>query len=91
MRIKVVIPICVLTALLLLTGTALAANGYEITRNVIGGGGGPAANGSYALNSTIGQAVVGRASQSIYDLCAGFWCGVGAEYRIYLPLVLRNF
>ena len=76
---------------LLLTRLALAANGCEIIRNVIGGGGGHTENAPYALEGTSGQSVVGQASQTPYDLCAGFWCGMGAEYSVYLPLVLRNY
>ncbi len=46
---------------------------------------------SYALRGTLGQTGVGTGiSSSSYSLCLGFWCG-GGEYRIFLPLVLRNY
>lgn len=92
MRAKIIILICVLMILLLLAGSALAANGYAITRSVIGGGGGGAPSGVYALNVTIGQAVVGQVGNGTYTLCTGFWCGLVAEsaYRLHLPLVLRH-
>ena len=78
-----------LTALLLLAGVALAANGYEISLYVIGGGGGRSEAAPYTLDGTIGQAVVGVVGNSPYELCAGFWCGMGG-HEVFLPLVLRN-
>ncbi len=69
---------------LLLTGVAAAAaNGPSIDWWTIGGGGGS--------DTTVGQAVVGADSNGTHDLCAGFWCGAEAAYRIYLPMVLRDF
>jgi len=83
-----------LTALALLLPASLAlANGTPaIDWHVIGGGGGHAEASPYTLDGTIGQAVVGIASEGNYELCSGFWCGavVGHKYRIYLPLVVRN-
>jgi len=28
-------------------------------------------------------------SNAPYELCAGFWCGMG-RYKVFLPLVLKN-
>ncbi len=78
-----------LLTLVLLTSNVLAFDGYEIPRYVIGGGGSHLQAGVYTLDATIGQAVAGRALNLPYDLCAGFWCGLG-RYKVYLPLVLRN-
>ncbi len=89
MRTKIAIT-SVILLLLLVTGVALAANGYTIPRHVTGGGGGRVEQGIYTLDYTIGQPVVGTASNTPYELCAGFWCGGAGEYKIYLPLVLRN-
>jgi hypothetical protein len=76
--------------LLLLTGAALAADGSpDISRYVVGGGGGHSEAGPFALDATAGQAVAGYVSSGHFALCAGFWCGMG-EYRIDLPLVLRG-
>jgi hypothetical protein len=59
-----------------------------LERWVIGGGGGHAqsADGHYTLNATVGQPVAGIASA---DVCSGFWCGLGGQYSVYLPLVLK--
>ena len=78
-------------AFLLLAGVALANAGPAVDWWVIGGGGGPATAGAYALDGTVGQAVVGVAEHAPYELCTGFWCGAAVEYKIYLPLVLRNY
>jgi hypothetical protein len=61
-------------ALLLLTGIVQAAVTQTVDWRVIGGGGGHAEAAPYALDGTIGQAVVGVDSNGPYDLCAGFWC-----------------
>jgi len=89
MKAKIVILI-VMAAAILFAAVALANGGPSIERYVIGGGGGHSEAGSYALDSTIGQAVIGVTSANGYELCSGFWCGAAVEYKIYLPLVLRN-
>ena len=82
--------ILVVVVLLLLTGTVLAGGGGPyISRYVIGGGGGRSEMGQFVVDATIGQAVVGTFSHAPYELCAGFWCGMG-EYKVYLPVVLKH-
>jgi hypothetical protein len=84
------LPVAVLLCSVLLVGTALAAGTPSIERHVIGGGGGHAEVGAVALDGTIGQPVVGIASNRPYELCAGFWCGVEVAHVTYLPIVMRN-
>jgi hypothetical protein len=88
-------PLMLLAALLLtlvLTSLALASGSYSINWYVIGGGGGPISGGGYAINSTIGQPVVGVAKGQGYELGSGFWPGAAVvEYEIYLPIVLKNY
>jgi len=80
----------IVIVLLLLTSTVLAGGGGPyISRHVIGGGGGHSQAGNLVMDATIGQAVVGTFNPIPYELCAGFWCGMG-EYKVYLPVVLRN-
>ena len=84
-----------LAALLLLGTTALVlANGpgYTLDRWTVDGGGHSfSEGGGYALGGTIGQPDAGVLSDGDYTLAGGFWGGGGAvQYRIYLPLVLRN-
>ncbi|MDW8068161.1 MAG: hypothetical protein RML46_04545 [Anaerolineae bacterium] len=89
-RQKITVLAAVLLCSLLLTGVALASGPPTIDWRVIGGGGGRVQAGTYILDGTVGQAVVGRAVGSTHDLCSGFWCGL-AGYPVYLPLVLRNY
>ncbi len=81
----------VLICSLLLVQAVLAQASPAIDWRVIGGGGGHAEAGIYALDGTIGQAVVGTATDTSLELCSGFWCGAAAGYKIYLPLVMRNY
>jgi hypothetical protein len=86
--------------LLLLTGVAVVwasdavavPTATTIERWVIAGGGGHAEADPYALDGTVGQAVVGTSDQTPYSLCSGFWCGVrgGPAERIFLPVVVRD-
>ncbi|HOT92655.1 MAG TPA: hypothetical protein PLJ78_17035 [Anaerolineae bacterium] len=84
--------------LLLLTGRALAMSSANYRLDwftpLTGGGGGPMQSPNYAVNFTVGQSAVGTSAGTNYGGCLGYWCGitgaVGAHYRIYLPLVLRN-
>ena len=87
MKRKVTLGVAMLTAIAIIAAGLAWANGTsQITRYVIGGGGGQSTGGDYSLYATIGQPVAGQSG----ELCSGFWCGVAVEYKIYLPLVLRN-
>jgi len=55
----------------------------DISRYVIGGGGGHSEAGAFVLDATAGQAVTGAVNAGRFGLCAGFWCGMG-EYRVRL-------
>jgi len=82
-----------LVVFLLLWGFGNAAatiNAYSIPWLVIGGGGGHAEVGNYALDGTLGQAVVGTASLTNYSLCSGFWCKAMTSFREYLPLLFKD-
>ena len=46
---------------------------YSIVSSVIGSGGGPMSNGTYSMNGTVGQAVVGPTSGASYTVDQGFW------------------
>ena len=57
---------------------------------VAGGGGSASGSGEVALQDTVGQPIVGLASQDGTWLEAGYWGGLEGGYTIYLPLTLRN-
>ena len=79
---------------LLVTGVVLAmsSTNYRLDWYVplTGGGGGPVTSANYAANFTVGQSLVGPGQSDSYAVCLGYWCSAPAQYRIYLPLGLRN-
>ena len=76
---------------LLVAGLALANSSVERPRHVVGSGASDSAAGGVALRGTLGQAAIGAVSAGDITLGQGFWHGVAAaQYRIYLPLVLRQ-
>ena len=54
--------------------SAISIDGY-----VIGSGGSAMSGGTYSLNGTVGQAVVGSMTGGTYLLQSGFWYTVGSE------------
>jgi hypothetical protein len=78
-------------SLLLISAAQAAPNAPSIDWWVIGGGGGSDTTGGTTLSGTVGQAVVGTDSNGTQELCTGFWCGATAEYKVYLPMVLKDF
>jgi len=64
---------------LVLAGSFLIGNGqasaqtYTIARSVIAAGATPMSNGTYRVDGTIGQAVVGITSSGVYTDKQGFW------------------
>ena len=88
-------PILILIVfLLLLAGSALAmySTNYRLDwfTPLTGNGGVELYSTNYAAHFTVGQTAVGAASSTNYEGCLGYWCGVPAEHRIYLPMVMRN-
>jgi len=70
---------------------AQSGNGYDLTWNTIDNGGGTIENGGYILNGTIGQPEASTPlSNGGYTPAGGFWSSGAAQYRIYLPLVLKG-
>ena len=83
-----------LAALLLLAGNALAgmsSTNYRLDWYVVltGGGGGPTDPANYVTNFTIGQTARGLSSSANYEAGLGYWYGL--EYKICLPLVLKDY
>ena len=73
---------------------AQSGGGYDLTWSIIGSGGGASTSGGYTLVGTIGQPNAGVLAGGGYTLAGGFWGGVAAgtvQYRLYLPLVLKNY
>jgi hypothetical protein len=69
------------------------AAGYDLSWWTVDSGGHVEAGspGFYSLSGSMGQPDAGLALTGRgYTLVGGFWSGAVAQYRIYLPLVLRN-
>ena len=80
---------CLLT--LGLCGSMNSGEGFDLSWWTADGGGAMfSTGGSYSLGSTIGQPDAGTLSGGSYSLNGGFWGGAAANYRIYLPLVLKS-
>ncbi len=80
--------------LLLVAGVPVLAQvsaNYDLSWHVVAGGGGRMASTGHTLLGTIGQPVTGVMFSSGHSGCSGFWCGgAPVQYRIYLPLVVKN-
>lgn len=84
-----IILLALLASLLLVSAALADPAALTLDRSVIGGGGAHLETEIYTLDGTLGQPLVGVERAAPFELCAGFWCGKGAQY-IYLPLVLRS-
>jgi hypothetical protein len=92
-KITIVGLLLVAVALAVAASTALArANGYSLSWWTVDGGGGTwsDAGGQYVLNGTAGQPDAQVWGDDDYTLTGGFWGGGEAQYRTYLPLVLKE-
>ena len=65
----------ILLTILLIAVQSASAQNYQIDWWVIGSGGGHSQSGSYQLDGTIGQPIVGQSSSPNYRVEAGFWVG----------------
>ena len=84
-----------LAALLLLAGGAVVhaqtGGGYDLSWNTVDGGGAMfSTGGSYSLGGAIGQPDAGTLSGGGYTLAGGFWGGAAVQYKVLLPLVLKQ-
>ena len=71
--------------------SARISTGYDLSWWTVDGGGSKVSDDGYALMGTIGQPDAGPVlSKDSYTLIGGFWPGALTQYRIYLPVVLKN-
>jgi hypothetical protein len=68
----------------------VAEDTYTIEWCTIDGGGGSIGNGTYTMNGTIGQPDAALSSDGSYLLVGGYWEGITAQHRIYLPLIIKG-
>jgi hypothetical protein len=84
--------VLILAACLALAAPVLAqvSAAFDLSWHVIGSGGGQMGGPRHTIAGTVGQPAIGTMGGSGHALCSSFWCGIPAEYRVYLPLVLRS-
>lgn len=84
------------TVAIVVAGTALAVNSYDLSWSVVSSGGGTAQSGSFAVEGTLGQGVAGAGAIGGYDLCSGFRCvavsatAIHTATTAYLPLIAKS-
>jgi len=92
---RIVLAVLILGSLMLISGVLLTTSAYDMGRHVIAGGGDRVQGTSYGVISTMGQGAASGAgdfgTSASYGACAGFWCGGIPQFKIYLPLVLRDY
>lgn len=76
------------------TAQAQTGGSYDLTWSSVDGGGGTSTGGSYSLSGSAGQPDASgdtALSGGTYALTGGFWAGATAQYRLYLPLVVKSY
>ncbi len=89
-----VVVVGILVCSLLLARVAVAemfSDNYGVPWDARYGGGGLSSSVNYAINATVGQGAIGWTESSNYGVGAGYWYGAVGGYKVYLPLVLRNY
>jgi hypothetical protein len=85
-----------LTLLLLLlvvqSASAMGSASYKLNwfTPATSGGGGLANSTHYAVNYSVGQSAIGASDSANYGGMLGFWYGIGAWIKNYVPLIHRD-
>ncbi len=87
LALTILILIALTTSQTVRPASAQSGGGYDLTWNVIAGGGITfSAGGSYLLGGTMGQSDAGAMSGGTYALIGGFWVDFLGN-RLYLPII----
>jgi hypothetical protein len=93
MKRKLIVLAALATLLLLTTITAAAMHSANYAIDwftpATSGGGGPSHSDTYYANFTVGQSVIGASKSANYGGMLGYWYGIGAWIKSFLPLILR--
>jgi hypothetical protein len=91
MNITKILILCLAALLLvLIAGTAFAAvsaSDFTVDWWVFSGGGAPSSAGSFAMNGSLGQTVIGTSSSNNFSIDHGYW--LKGAYKTFMPLVLK--
>jgi hypothetical protein len=90
-RLVVTIGVLVVLCLLALGALAMSSANYRLDwfTPLTSGGGGAAGSTNYAVNLTVGQAVIGASSSANYVAGLGYWYGFELQFPLYLPIVFK--
>ena len=72
-------------------GEAQVTSNYDLSWHVFAGGSRQMQSASYVMMGTVGQPLARPMGSSRHSLGSSFWSGAAAEYRVYLPIVVRNW
>ena len=76
--------------LVLIAGTvyaAISASTFTVDWWVFSGGGAPSSAGSFAMDGSLGQTVIGSSSSTNYSIDHGYW--LKGAYKTFLPLIKK--
>jgi hypothetical protein len=70
---------------------AQTGSGFDLSWNVVSsaGGSGEMSGSGFSLAGTVGQTAAGPTSGSGFEVGQGFWFGLKAMPKVYLPLILK--
>jgi hypothetical protein len=92
-KLKPTLLVLLFVPVLMLGTTVLAQSSasFDLSRHVIGGGGGESGSASYRVNGTIGQSIAGPSTSgsASFTVSSGYWSG-DTRTSLYLPVILRN-
>lgn len=86
-----VLLIGLILSLTLFTLALASPSPYQLERSVIASAGGEISSSGYTMNSTLGQAIIGKKSSANYQMGSGYWPRVVVQYLLRLPIILKNF
>jgi len=69
---------------------AQSGEGFDLSWNVVGGGGGYSQTSGYELSSTVGQTAVGESQGSGVEMHHGFWQTFIDTLFTRLPLTVKH-
>lgn len=82
--------LCFCALLLAETVSGMSSTNYLLEWfTPLSGSGGVMSSANYQVDFTLGQTVSVNSIPSTQRMCLGYWCGA-IDWRIFLPLILRN-
>ena len=90
-RIRIGLILALIACLIIALSThAMSSPNYAVDWMVpLSGGGGAASSTDYAINMTVGQTAIGKASSPSYAAQMGYWYGIAREQLVFLPMVQK--